>query len=77
MKTSNVPEVPLVTIDTKGRVFVQKASTKIRDFVGIAYDTVCLAWVWIDMIRGIFQFLVSNTIENAFCELEYLESKYR
>lgn len=69
--------LPVLLLDDKGRVVISKNGKHISRFVGIAFDYVCRAFVLVDMVRGWLEFLVSDTLDNARMEAEYLTGKFR
>ena len=69
--------LPVLLLDDKGRVVISKNGKPINRFVGIAFDYVCRAFVLVDMVRGWLEFLVSDTLDNARMEAEYLVGKFR
>ncbi|CDQ10666.1 conserved protein of unknown function [Acidithiobacillus ferrivorans] len=69
--------LPVLLLDDKGRVVISKNGKPIHRYVGIAFDYVCRAFVLVDMVRGWLEFMVSDTLENARMEAEYLVGKFR
>ncbi len=69
--------LPVLLLDDKGRVVISQNGQPINRFVGIAFDYVCRAFVLVDMVRGWLEFMVSDTLENARLEAEYLVGKFR
>ena len=69
--------LPVLLLDEKGRVVISKNGQPINRFVGIAFDYVCHAFVLVDMVYGWLEFLVSDTLDNARMEAEYLTGKFR
>ena len=69
--------LPVLFLDVKGRVVISQNGKPIHRFVGIAFDTVCRAFVLVDMVRGWLEFLVSDTLDHARMEAEYLTGKFR
>ena len=69
--------LPVLLLDVKGRVVISKNGKHLNQFVGIAFDYVCRAFVLVDMVRGWLEFLVSDTLDNARMEAEYLAGKFR
>ena len=69
--------LPVLLLDETGRVVISKNGQPINRFVGIAFDYVCRAFVLVDMVYGWLEFLVSDTLDNARLEAEYLNSKFR
>lgn len=69
--------LPMLLLDETGRVVISKNGQPINQFVGIAFDYVCRAFVLVDMVCGWLEFLVSDTLDNARMEAEYLTGKFR
>ncbi|MCL5051833.1 MAG: hypothetical protein M1346_01145 [Gammaproteobacteria bacterium] len=69
--------LPVLLLDDKGRVVISRNGKPIHRFVGIAFDYVCHAFVLVDMVRGWLEFLVSDTLDHARMEAEYLVGKFR
>lgn len=71
-------ELPILTVTHKGRVVVRDRNGQpIPHFAGLAFDAICQMFVWIDPLRRLVAFLVSETLSDAQCEIEYLESKFQ
>lgn len=69
--------LPVLCIRPNGRAVVSLHGKVIQRFVGIAFDTVCRAFVLVNMACGWLEFLVSDTLDDALMEAEYLTSKFR
>ena len=69
--------LPVLLLDDNGRVVISRNGKPIQRFVGIAFDYVCRAFVMVDMVCGWLEFLVSDTLDHARMEAEYLVGKFR
>ncbi|MGK9451968.1 hypothetical protein [Acidithiobacillus caldus] len=69
-------QLPVIAIQRNGRVRIYERGKPVTRFSGLAYDTITNAFVWIDAATGWLIFLVSETLERALCELEYLQAKF-
>lgn len=69
--------LPALLIGDNGRVVISQNGRPIHRYVGIAFDYVCRAFVLVDMVQGWLVFMVSDTLENARMEAEYLVGKFR
>ena len=69
--------LPVLLIDDKGRAVISRNGKPIERFIGSAFDCVCNAFVLVNMVYGWMEFLVSDTLDNARMEAEYLTSKFR
>lgn len=73
---ATVNTLPILSITRKGKIIVFDNGVPISRFAGIAYDVVVQSFVLIDLITGWIEYLVSETLDNAQHEIEYLRAKF-
>lgn len=68
--------LPVLFDDPKGRITVRLHGEPIRKYTGIAYDAITQSYVLVNLVMGFLEFLVSETLERAQLEAEYLLAKF-